>query len=595
LEREQMRALGYRTVDTLVDWLSSERPPLRGAAPDELRSRLHGPPPSEPEPFDDLLASLFEDVLPFTSNGAHPAFFAYVPFAGTWPGALGDFIASAANVYAGSWQEGSGPTQVELEIIDWFKDWLGYPGEAAGTLVTGGSAANLSAIACAREARVGPMRDDLVIYASDQSHSSVGRGARVLGFRPDQMRLLPVDDRQRVEPAALAAAIDADTRAGRRPFLVVANAGATSTGAVDPLGELADLCAERGLWLHADAAYGGFAVLTERGRRDLAGLERADSVTLDPHKWLYQQYECGCLLVRDGHALRRAFEITSDYLRDAEVPEGVVNFSDYGLQLTRTSRAFKLWLSLRTFGLDAFRAAIDRSLDLAAYAHARIEESDAFELAAPPSLGIVCFRRADGADVDGLVAALEQSGIGLISTTRVDGVPALRLCILGHASTAKDVDRVLDFLAAAEAVAAPVVYDRNQDLPAVVPLFARLDEDEAAAFESTSRVEVVKAGETIVEQWSTSRELFVVLDGTVDVHVNGEVVAALRGGEHFGEIAALEWGAGFAHSRAATVVARDDVRIRIVPPDALHALLARFPRLDAELRRTAGERLRRAR
>src|SRR4051812_43212109 len=590
-----MRALGYRTVDALVDWLSRDRPPLLGATPSELHGRLQGPPPEEPEPFDAALGTLLDDVLPFTSNGAHPRFFAYVPFAGTWPGALGDFVASAANVYSGSWQEGAGPTQLELEIIDWFKTWVGFPETATGTLVTGGSAANLSAIACAREARAGPMRDDLVIYASDQAHSSVARGARVLGFRPDQVRVLPVDDRQRLEPSALAAAVDADALEGRLPFLVVANAGATSTGAIDPLPELAQFCAERDLWLHADAAYGGFAVLTERGSRALAGLELADSIALDPHKSLYQPHECGCLLVRDGRALRRAFEITSDYLRDARVEDGFVNFADHGLQLTRSSRAFKLWLSLRTFGLAAFRQAIEQSLDLAGHATERVEQSDAFELAAPPSLGIVCFRRADGADVDGLVSALERSGRGLISSTRVDGVPALRLCILGHASRKEDVDAVLDFLARSEPLDGAGRYDRDRDLPAAVPLFSRLDVTEAAAFEAASRLTSASAGETIVEQWSTSRELFVIVQGMVDVRVGDEVVGTMRQGEHFGEIAALEWGAGFAHSRAATAVARDDVQLRVVEPDDLRLLLERFPRLDAELRRSAGERLRRAR
>ncbi len=335
--------------------------------------------------------------------------------------------------------------------------------------------------------------------------------------------------------------------------------------------------------------------LTERGRHALAGLELADSIALDPHKWLYQPYECGCLLVRDSRALRRAFEITSDYLRDAQAEDGFVNFADYGLQLTRSSRAFKLWLSLRTFGLGAFRTAIDRSLDLAAHAFERVEESEAFELAAPPSLGIVCFRRADGADVDGLVAALEKSGLGLISSTRVDGVPALRLCILGHASRKEDVDSVLDFLAHAEPLDVGEGYARDRDLPAAVPLFARLDAAETVALDSASRTVSVSAGETIVEQWSTSRELFVVVDGTVDVRVGEDVVSTMRRGEHFGEIAALEWGAGFAHARAATVIARDDSKLRVIQPDDLSALLERFPRLDAELRRSAGQRLRRAR
>jgi aromatic-L-amino-acid/L-tryptophan decarboxylase len=587
-----MRALGYHTVDALVDWLTgARRPPLRRATPAEMSERLGG---LEPAGFEAGLRTLFEDVLPFTSHGSHPGFFAYVPFAGTWPGALGDLVASAANVYAGSWQESAGPTQLELELLGWFKQWVGYPPAAAGSLTTGGSAANLTAIACAREALVGSMRDDLVIYASDQTHSSIARAARVLGFRPDQLRVLPVDDDLRLEPAVLEAALEADEQAGRRSFLVIANAGATSSGAVDPIGELASLCAERSLWLHVDAAYGGFAVLTERGHRLLGELARADSITLDPHKWLYQPYECGCLLVRDGRALRHAFEITSDYLRDAEVDEGSVNFSDYGLQLTRTSRAFKLWLSLATFGVDAFRSAIDRSLDLAELACERIRSSEVLELVAPPSLGIVCFRHREH-HTDGLVAALEESGLGLISSTRVHGRSALRLCILSHTTTAADVERVLSFLETAEPVAAGPEYDPHVAVRASVPLFARLEEGEQAALAEVAVVRRAAPGEHLVERWDQTREFYVLDEGAVDIVVDGEVVKTLRAGDYFGEIGALEWGAGFARSRVASVVARDDVCVRVLDGRALAGLLERFPRLEREIRHTAHERMRETR
>ena len=320
-----MRELGYRTVDALVDWLGDDSQPLlRRVAPAEIAARLAEAPTEAGEPFEEVLEGLFRNVLPYASRTGHPRYFAFVPSAGTWPGALGDFVASACNVYAGSWLESAGPTQLELTVLGWFKDWVGYPPEAAGSLVTGGSAANLTALACARETLVGSMRDDLVIYVSDQAHSSLARAARTLGFRPDQVRVLPVGEDLRLKPATLAAAIAADEAGGRRPFLAVANAGATSAGAIDPLEELASVCREHGVWLHVDAAYGGFAVLTDRGRAALAGIALADSITLDPHKWLYQPYECGCLLVRDGRALRHAFEISSDYLRDADadVPRG---------------------------------------------------------------------------------------------------------------------------------------------------------------------------------------------------------------------------------------------------------------------------------
>jgi aromatic-L-amino-acid decarboxylase len=594
-----MRAAGYRTVDALVDWLGdTSQPAIRRTTPAELSQRLSGPPPATAEPFDDVLAGLFRDVIPFASRSAHPRFFAFVPFAGTWPGALGDFVASACNLYTGSWMESAGPTQLELEVLQWFKDWVGYPPEAAGSLVTGGSAANLTALACAREARVGAMRDDLVVYVSDQAHSSIARGARILGFRPDQVRVLPVGDDLLLEPSTLAAAIDADEAAGRLPFFVVANAGATSTGAIDPLRELAALCRRKGLWMHADAAYGGFAVLTERGCVALDGIALADSITLDPHKWLYQPYECGCLLVRDGRALRNAFEISSDYLRDAEPASGEVNFADLGLQLSRSSRALKLWLSLRTFGLDAFRAAIDECLDLAQLARQRIDASERLELVAPPSLGTICFRRTDSDDetlTDGLVAALEASGLGFISSTRVHGRAALRLCILNHTSTADDVEQVLAFLETAEAVSAAPLTERDSGVVAAVPLFARLEPGEAQLVASLSSERRVAAGETVVERWETSRELFVVESGAVDVVVDEVVVATLRAGEFFGEVAALEWGAGFARARSATVVARDDVRLQVIGPGELPQLLAAAPRLERELRLIAHDRLRNAR
>lgn len=599
LDAERMRELGYRTVDALVDWLGDDsQPPIRRATPDEIAARLAGAPTAAGEPFAEVLEGLFRDVLPYASRTGHPRYFAFVPSAGTWPGALGDFVASACNVYAGSWMESAGPTQLEVEVLGWFKDWIGYPAEAAGSLVTGGSAANLTALACARETLIGAMSDDLVIYVSDQTHSSLARAARTLGFRPDQVRVLPVGEDLRLKPATLAAAITADQAGGRRPFLAVANAGATSAGAVDPLGELASVCRERGIWLHVDAAYGGFAVLTERGRAALDGIGLADSVTLDPHKWLYQPYECGCLLVRDGRALRHAFEISSDYLRDANATPLVVNFSDLGLQLTRTTRAFKLWLSLRTFGLDAFCASIDRCLDLADLASDRIEASAQLELAAPASLGIVCFRRQPRAGddeewlTDGLVAALEQSGVGFISSTRVHGRPALRLCILNHSSGADDVERVIDFLESAEPVVPAAGYDPHADVGDSVPVFARLEIAEAELLATLSSELRVTAGDTIVARWDTGRDFFVLEDGAVDVLIDGIVVSTLRAGEFFGEIAALEWGAGYARPRMATVVARHDVRLRVLEPESLVHLLKAFPRLGREVKRQAYDRLR---
>ena len=367
-------------------------------------------------------------------------------------------------MYVGSWMESAGPSQVELTVLDWFKDWLGYPRAAAGILLSGGSAANMTALACAREALLGPMSDRVVAYVSDQAHSSLARAARLLGFRPDQLRVVPVGDDLRLGAERLERAIAADVRAGRMPLFASVSAGATNTGAVDPLDELADVCRRHGVWLHVDAAYGGFAVLADRGREALRGIEAADSIALDPHKWLYQPMECGALLVRDGRLLRRAFEIVPDYLRDAAVEDGEVNFSDLGLQLTRGWRALKVWMSIQTLGLDAFRAAVDRCLDLAALAEARVRASDELELMSPASLGIVCFRRRfDGVDDEdelaelnaALVARLEATGEALVSSTRLHGRYAIRLCVLNHTSRAEDVEWVLDWFAAAARPALP--------------------------------------------------------------------------------------------------------------------------------------------
>jgi aromatic-L-amino-acid/L-tryptophan decarboxylase len=604
-----MRALGYRTVDALVDWVTNaSAPPLRRATPHEMRERLGTPPADRGAPFDDVIATITSDVLPFGSRVFHPGFFAFIPGSGTWPGALGDFIASAANVYAGSWMESAGASQLEVEVLRWFADWLGLPETAGGILVSGGSAANTTALACARENLAGAMAPDLVAYLPDQAHSSLARAARVLGFGPAQVRVLPVDDDHRLRPRALAGAMKADVAARLRPLFVAVSGGSTNTGAVDPLEELAAIAHEHGAWLHVDAAYGGFAVLTDRGRDQLAGIELADSVTLDPHKWLYQPYECGCLLVRDATTLDAAFAITPDYLRDSVAATGEINFADRGMQLTRTSHALKIWMSLQYFGVDAFRAAIDRSLDLAELGVGYIERSPVLELAAKPSLGVVCFRRRFDEDEDarnaGLVAALERSGIGLVSSTRLRGRYAIRLCPLNHTSRAEDVERVLAFLETAEPQAeAALERDREvsgvwlrepnvklQDL-ARVPLFAALDPEQLGRVAAMAREREAGRGERIVEQWATSREFYVVLEGAVDVSIDDEHVNTLGAGAFFGEFAALDWAAGFTYPRLASVVAKEPLRLLVFPDGALGELVRHFPSVETVIRETLHERL----
>ena len=281
-----------------------------------------------------------------------------------------------------------------------------------------------------------------------------------MGLRPHQVRVLPTDDRWRLSPETVAAAVRADRRAGRVPFALCASAGSTNTGAVDPLNDLADVCAAEELWLHVDAAYGGFAALTAKGRALLAGAERADSVTLDPHKWLFQPMECGSVLIRDGARLERTFAIHPDYLDGNDSHgEGEVNFADRGLQLSRGFRALKIWMSVHTFGLAAFRAAIQRNLELAEFAEALVRSHAELTLMAPATLGIVCFRRewpgADEAETErrgtALIDALESTGTALVSSTRLAGRHAVRLCILNPTSSEEHVRRVIEHFAGAPA------------------------------------------------------------------------------------------------------------------------------------------------
>ncbi|MDX1673237.1 MAG: aminotransferase class I/II-fold pyridoxal phosphate-dependent enzyme [Longimicrobiales bacterium] len=470
LSAATMRAMGYGVVDRLVDRIVGldEQPAWRGATREEMRSRLDGlgqelGVPLEdglvgaggdsPEGFEALLDLLAEQVTPYRGNVDHPRFFAFVPSCPTWPGILGELMAAGLNAFQGTWLESAGPSALELEVLGWFRAWLEYPPESAGLLMSGGSAANLTALVTAREDRLGADWRDGVIYASEETHSSVFRAARILGFHADRIRTVPHDRGFRLRPAALAEAVAEDRSRGLRPFLVVANGGATSTGAVDPLPALTELAREENLWLHVDAAYGGFAILTDRGRTALTGIGDADSVTLDPHKWLYQPFEAGCLMVRDGRKLEDAFHILPDYLQDTEVSRGSVpddtevNFADRGLQLTRSWRALKVWLTVRYWGIARIRAAIDRCIDLAERAEARIRESDTLELLTPAALGIVCFKGPGGEEADvRRVQRLSDSGVGMISSTRVRGEYALRLCILGHRSGWEDVVAVIERL-----------------------------------------------------------------------------------------------------------------------------------------------------
>lgn len=456
LDAETMRRLGYEAIDYLVDRIAtlSEQPAWQGATRAQLETRLQEAPPVQPHELGSLIARLKNDVFPHGVRVDHPRFFAFVPGSPTWPGILGEAIAAAHQSFAGTWLGGAGVAELELVVLDWFRQWLSLPATASGLLLSGGSMANLTALAAARLNLLGEDFGSGTIYLSSEAHSSLARACRVLGFRRDHVRTIPVGADARMPLPQLEQAIKDDVARGLRPFFLIGNAGTTTAGAIDDLPALHQLARTYGMWYHVDAAYGGFAILTERGQAWLRGIEQADSITLDPHKWLHQPFEVGCLMVRDAATLTRAFHVMPDYLQDTAVQGAEVNFGERGVQLTRAARAVKVWLSLQYFGVPAFRQAIDNALDLAAEAERYIRQSATLELLTPAQLGIVCFRRrADGAteaELDDLnartLAALTGSGYAMISSTRVDGRFALRFCILNHRTGPDDVLGVLHWI-----------------------------------------------------------------------------------------------------------------------------------------------------
>lgn len=450
LSREEMRALGYRIVDRLVehfDGQPTQRVAAKGVRAD-LERRLREPLPEQPANPEDVLHKLEEDVFSHMLHVDHPRFFAFVPSPGNYVGALADALAAGVNPFVGTWLGASGPAQVELVTVDWLRQICGLPETAGGIFVSGGSMANLTALAAARHAKLGGVTSGGVAYYSDQTHSAVERGLRVLGFTREQLRKLPSDDRFQLIPAELERAVREDRAGGRKPFCVIANAGTTNTGAVDPLPALRELCDRENLWLHADGAYGAAGMLSGKGRADLEGLSLVDSLALDPHKWLFQPFEIGCVLVRDARLLRDTFQVRPEYLKDALPAEDEVNLSDYGVQLSRSFRALKLWMSLKVFGVSAFRDAVDWGIRVAELAEERLRRSGKWEIVSPARLAIVAFRYAGGDDGVNLrlIDRMYDDGFAFLSSTILRGRPALRLCTINPRTTEADILDTIDRL-----------------------------------------------------------------------------------------------------------------------------------------------------
>ena len=448
--RLQLEALTRAVADFVVEQVATlaEQPSFDLDGVEAVRAGLREPAPEHGRPIEEVLDRL-RPALAKSYNSAGPGYLAYVPGGGVYAAALGALIASATNRYVGVTAPAPALAQIEQSVTEWLCALMGLPEGAQGLLTSGGSLSNFSAIVAARQERLGDELAGGTIYYSTQTHYCVAKAACLAGFPRAALRALPVDERFRLRSDALEAALREDRARGRRPFLLVANVGTTNTGAIDPLPELRRIADENGLWLHGDAAYGGFFRLAPGGEQLLRGVEACDSITLDPHKGLFMPYGVGALLVRDGRALARAHRGSADYVQDVAF-EGSLGFADLSPELSRDFRGLRVWLPLQLHGLAAFRAQLGEKLALARAAYEQLASDPRFVLFDEPQLSVVAFRlRAPASDADRLSAELlrrvnERRRV-FLSSTRLLGRYALRICVLSFRT---HEDRVQDAVAA---------------------------------------------------------------------------------------------------------------------------------------------------
>jgi glutamate/tyrosine decarboxylase-like PLP-dependent enzyme len=446
LQTDEMRRLGYWVVDRVVEHFEqgADGPAIDASASGELRDALGGPVPEDPGDPIEAMQTLVDVALSNMQHGDHPRYFARVPGPSSYAGVLGDWLGTGFNVIAASWAGSSGPSTVELVSLDWLRQLLGLPDGTEGILMSGGSLSNMTALAAAR-AHLGSG----VAYLSDQTHASIPRALTALGFGAEEVRVLRSDERLRLTEAAVSEAVRADRRRGHNPRFIIATAGTTNTGAVDELKGLAELAAAEGMWFHVDGAYGAPAALCAAGRAVLHGLELADSLVLDPHKWLFAPYDVGCLFVRRPGVLDRTFSMRPEYLADVRPDTAEVNFGDRSLELTRRGRALKLWLMLKVYGAARLRDAIARCIGLAEHAQRLLESDPGWEVVTPAQLGIVTFARPEWSAEEhaAAAAAMAAGGYAAVTSTTLGDRPALRLCTINPLTTESEIEETVKRLA----------------------------------------------------------------------------------------------------------------------------------------------------
>ncbi len=453
---DELRAQGHRMLDDMIDYVATIRErPVWQPIPDAVRAEFRSPLPRAASDLADVYRDFTNFVVPYATGNVHPGFMGWVHGGGSAVGMLAEMLAAGLNANLGG--RDHMPIEVERQIVHWTRQLFGLPATASGLFVTGTSMANLMAVLVARTAALGkPSRQhgigeagaSLTAYTSKAAHGCITRAMEIAGLGSDALRSVAVDQSHRIDVAALRKAIARDRAAGRDPFLVVASAGTVDIGAIDDLRAIAELCREEELWFHVDGAFGALAILSAELAPLLAGIEFADSIALDFHKWGQVPYDAGFLLVRDGERHRDAFASPAAYLRRETrgLAAGAEWPCDLGPDLSRSFRALKTWFTLKTFGTDRLGAVIAHCCALARYLEARVAAEPRLELLAPVQLNIVCFRyRAEEADtVNGeIVVKLQESGIAAPSTTVLDGAIAIRAALVNHRTEVGDIDRLL--------------------------------------------------------------------------------------------------------------------------------------------------------
>jgi glutamate/tyrosine decarboxylase-like PLP-dependent enzyme len=395
LTKDEMKSYGYRIVDILAEHFDTiENKDVVGYGDrKEMDALLSEEIPHKATPANEVLDHITKDVLKEINLLSHPKFYSFVPSPSNFISTMSDSLATGFNIFSGSWMGSAAATKIEIISIHWLLNMFGFPIKTGGGIFTsGGSMANLTALATARNVKCGEDFSKACIYLSDQAHSSNIKAIRVLGFKKEQARIIPTDMEFKMSINKLKNAIAKDKLNGMQPFCILATAGTTNTGSVDPLDAIANLSKKENLWLHVDGAYGGGAILAKEGKKLLKGIRKADSLTVDPHKWFFQPYEMGCLLVKNHKWLSKTFSEKPEYLRDVEGNKSEINFYDHGIQLTRRFRALKFYMSVKTFGLNAFKDAVQYSIELTEKLEDLLRNSPNWEIISPATLAVINYR-----------------------------------------------------------------------------------------------------------------------------------------------------------------------------------------------------------